>query len=117
MIVERISSGALKVVAPRKLKGDDFLELAPQVDAIIREHGQLRLLIDASNFDGWANLDAFEKHANFIKEHQQKVGRIAVIAGHDWQYWVVGALKVLLHPEVRAYDTAHEADALKWIEG
>jgi len=55
------------------MKADDFRQIAPQVDS----------LIDASGFNGWENIAAFENHAGFVKDHQQKVERIAVIAGHD----------------------------------
>jgi hypothetical protein len=112
---EIISANVLKIVAPEKIKADDFLQLAPQVDSIISRHGRIRLLIDASHFEGWENITAFERHAGFIKDHQQKVGRIAVIAQHDWQHWLVGAVRMFLHPEVRAYDKSHESDALQWI--
>ena len=77
----------------------------------------MRLLIDASGFDGWENIAAFENHAEFVKRHQQKVDRIAVIVGHEWQHWLVGALRVFLHPKIRAYDKKQEGEALQWVAG
>ncbi len=112
-----ISGNVLRIVAPEKLKADDFRQIAPQVDSIISQYGKIRLLIDASGFNGWENIAAFENHAGFVKNHQQKVERIAVIAGHDWQHWLIGAVRIFLHPEVRAYDKSHESEALKWIVG
>lgn len=112
---EIISSKVLKIIVPKKLEADDFLQIAPQVDSIIGRYGKIRLLIDGSGFDGWANTAAFERHAAFIRTHQQKIDRIAVIASHDWQHWLIGAVRIFLHPEVRAYDTAHESEALQWI--
>ena len=114
---EIISGNALRIVMPNKLKADDFRQIAPQIDSLISEHGQIRRLIDASGFNGWENIAAFENHAGFIKNHQQKVERIAVIAAHDWQHWLIGALRIFLHPEVKAYDTSHESEALQWIVG
>jgi hypothetical protein len=38
-----------------------------------------------------------------------------VIVGHDWQHWLVGAVRIFLHPEIRAYDKRHENEALQWI--
>ncbi len=114
---EIISGNVLRIIAPEKLKADDFRQIAPQIEFIISQHGKIRLLIDASQFNGWENIAAFEKHAGFIKNHQQKVERIAVIAGHDWQQWVIGALRIFLHPEVRAYDKSHESEARQWIVG
>jgi hypothetical protein len=114
---EIISGNVLRIIAPEKLNFDDFRQIAPQIDSLISQHGKVRLLIDASQFSGWENIAAFEKHAGFIKDHQQKVERIAVIAGHDWQHWVIGALRIFLHPDVRAYDKSHESEALQWIVG
>lgn len=112
---ELLAGGILKVVAPTKLQSGDFAELARQVDPLIRQKGQVRLIIDASNLQGWKNLAAVEEHAAFVKSHQHKVDRIAVIARHEWQHWLVGALKVFLHPEIRVFDKNHESDALDWI--
>ena len=114
--IETIAPDVLKIVAPEKLDADDFSELAAQVDAIIKQQGKIRLLIDASRLDGWENIAALEKHAAFVKAHQQKVERIAVIAGHDWQHWLVGAVKVFLHPEVKTFDKGNETEALHWLE-
>jgi hypothetical protein len=112
---EVISPNALKIIAPEKLKVEDFRQIAPQVDSIIRRYGKIRLLIDASQFSGWENIAAFENHAAFVKHHQDKVQRIAVIVGHEWQHWLVGTVRIFVHPEVKAYDKGQEREALHWI--
>ena len=109
---EIVSDNALRITAPEKLKADDFQQIVPQVDSIISRYGKIRLLIDATAFNGWEKIAAFEHHAGFVKNHQKKVDRIAVIVGHDWRYWLVGAVRVFLHPEVKAY---HESEAMHWI--
>jgi SpoIIAA-like len=114
---ELISANTLKITVPERLKADDFQQLGPQIDSLIRQQGQIRLLIDASNFGGWENIGAFEKHIGFVKNHHQKVGRITVIARHDWQHWVIGTIRLFLHPQVRAYDKSSESEALQWIAG
>ena len=114
---EIISANALRIIAPEKLKADDFRQIAPQIDSLISQHGTIRLLIDASGFNGWENIAAFENHAGFVKNHQQKVERIAVITAHDWQQWLVGAVRMFLHPQVRAFDKSHASEALQWIVG
>ena len=113
--MEVISGNAVKIKAPEKLKADDFLQFAPQIDSLIKQHGQIRLLIDASGFHGWENLGAFETHAGFVKDHQQKIERIAVIAAHDWQHWLIGVFRLFVHPEARSYDKSHETEARQWI--
>ena len=114
---EIISANALKIVAPDKLNADDFHQIAPQIDSLISQHGKIRLLIDASGFNAWENIAAFENHAGFIKNHQQKIERIAVITAHDWQHWLIGAVRIFVHPEIRAYEKSHASEALRWIVG
>lgn len=112
---EVISGNVLKIVAPEKLKVDDFSTVAPQVDTLIKQYGIVRLLVDAVGCNGWENLAAFEKHAAFVKDHQQKVDRIAVIVGHDWQHWLIGGVKIFIHPEIKVFDKGEESEAQKWI--
>jgi len=114
---EIIYDNALKIIVPDKLKADDFHQIAPQIDSLIRKHGQIRLLIDASGFTGWENITAFESHAKFVKTHQKKIERISVITTHDWQQWLIGAIKIFVHPQIRAFDKSHESNALQWISG
>ena len=49
---EIISDNVLRITAPAKLKPDDFRQIAPQVDSMISQYGKIRLLIDASGFNG-----------------------------------------------------------------
>jgi hypothetical protein len=115
--IEIISANAMKITAPKKIKADDFLQIAPQIDSLISQHGQIRLLIDASEFSGWENITAFRNHAGFVKSHQQRVERIAVIVGYKWQHWLVGVGRMFVHPTVRAYEKSRKAEALQWILG
>ena len=109
---EIISANALKIMVPVKLQADDFDQIAPQIDSLISQHGKIRLLIDASGFNGWENIAAFKNHAGFIKNHQQKVERIAIIAAHvDWRGQNVPSSRE------RTYEKSHENDALQWIVG
>ena len=112
---EVIAPNVLKIVAPARLRADDFRQLAPMVEAMIGEHGKIRLLIDGSRLDGWENVSALETHAAFVKDHQQKVERIAVIAPHEWQHWLVGVAKVFLHPKVKAFGKGEEGEARAWL--
>jgi hypothetical protein len=112
---ENISANVLKIIVPNKLKADDFNQMAPQIDSLIRQHKKIRLLIDASQFNGWDNIEAFENHLQFVKIHQDKIERIAAIVGHEWQHWLIGMIRIFVHPEVRAYEKSQGKEALQWI--
>jgi hypothetical protein len=113
--LEVIQANILKVMAPEKLEAYDFLQLEPQVDTLISQYGKIRLLVDLSGFGGWENIEAFENHVGFVKTHQQKVERIAVLVGHNWQHGLASLLKMFLHPDIKSYDKIQESEALQWI--
>lgn len=114
---EILSPHILKIVAPKKLTSEDFAELTSNIDSLMTENANVRLIIDASHLEGWKNIAALEKHASFVKLHQRKVERIAVIVQYEWQHWMIGAVKVFLDPEIKVFDKGHDADALNWITG
>lgn len=111
--IENITANVVQIEVPETLQTDDFLQLAPKVDTLIRKHGKVRLLLDASKFNGWENIAAFDKHMGFVKSHHNNIERVALVAGHAWQHWVAGALKMFVHPEIRVFDKI--CDARNWI--
>ena len=113
---EVIGPDTLKIIAPETLKADDFERIAPQFDAFASFHGQVKLLIDATACDGWESLRAFEHHMAFVRNHQAKAARIALIAGHRWQHWLASTVGTFLHPKIKAFDKGEEAKALRWLE-
>jgi hypothetical protein len=113
--IELIAAHVFKIVAPETLKSDDFAALAATVDPLLATQGKIRLLIDASHLEGWDNLQALERHAGFVKTHQNKVEKVAVIVRHDWQHWLVGAVRVFVHPEIKAFGPGDAEAAQLWL--
>ena len=114
---EIISGNILRIVAPRKLYAEDFQQITPDIDSFISQHGKIRLLIDVSSFHGWNDAAALLKHIQFIKDHHRNVERIAVVGARSWQHWVIGVVRMIVHPEVRAYDGSQQSEAMGWIVG
>jgi hypothetical protein len=113
--VEVLSHDALKVTPPAKLSADDFVSITPQIDELIQQHGQIHLLIDATALHGWENTEAFRKHILFVKDHQSKVKRIAVIAGHNWQGLLAEVVNIFVHPQIKVFRKDEEATARQWL--
>ena len=113
--IESINGNIVRITPSETLKADDFAQLAPKAEALIRQHGKIRLLVDATKFNGWENMAAFEKHMGFVKSHHKSVERAAIIAGHAWQHWVAGVFRMFIHLEVRVFDKNEAAKAQRWI--
>lgn len=116
IIIENISNNIVKIAVPVKIQDDDFQKISPVIEPLITQYGKIRLLADATKFNGWENVAAFERHVKFVRNYHLKVERIAVIAGHLWQHWVISIVRMFVHPEIKIFDKGEEVDAERWVK-
>jgi hypothetical protein len=116
LAIKNNADNFVEITATGTLKSSDLSELGEKVDAVIKEHGNIRIVIDASGFDGWDSLDAAEQHFTFVKRHHESVERLAIVAGHMWQHWLAIMIQVFVHPQVKAFDKDQIEEARKWAK-
>ncbi|MCB9228523.1 MAG: STAS/SEC14 domain-containing protein [Deltaproteobacteria bacterium] len=74
------SAGIVNVNISAPLSSVNFEILAHTVDSHIRENGHLNgLVIHAKHFPGWENLGSMIRHISFIKNHHEKIRRVALV--------------------------------------
>jgi len=62
------------------LRKEDFVQLAKAVDSHIEKAGSLAgLILDIKAFPGWEDIGAMAAHFKFVREHHQKIRKIAVV--------------------------------------
>jgi hypothetical protein len=62
------------------LEQDDFVKLASAVDPHIEAAGGLAgLIIEAPTFPGWESFGAMVTHFRFVRDHQKRIKKIAVV--------------------------------------
>lgn len=73
---------SLLVVEPSgPLEAKDFEGLCAEVDPYIEANGQLKgLMISTEDFPGWDGFEAFFSHMRFVKDHHQKIGKVALVS-------------------------------------
>jgi hypothetical protein len=108
-----LAPGTIQLTLPEKVAPGDFEALATRIDPVIREHGEINVLIDATKFHGWENTSAFERHAQFVREHEHNISRLALVVGHEWQKGLAAVISSFVHPAVKAFDHIDEARA--WL--
>jgi hypothetical protein len=99
------------------LKAEDFLELSSVADSYLKDHAMLKgLVIEVVKFPGWENIDAFMAHLKFIKNHQAKIKKIAVVT--DSKFAVIGEKFIgsLVANKVKRFPFGEVALAQQWIE-
>ena len=105
----------LKPIGP--LESTDFEKIAREVDPYIIEKGTLNgLMIYAKSFPGWDNFAAFLSHMKFVKNHHQKIKKIAAVTGSSFQSIMPQVAKHFIQAEVRHFDYEDKDTALNWLK-
>jgi len=105
----------LKPMGP--LESTDFEKLAREVDPYIIENGTLNgLMIYIKSFPGWDNFAAFLSHMKFVKNHHQKIKKIAAVTGSGFLSIMPQVANHFMQAEVRHFDYDNKDAALNWLK-
>ncbi len=112
-----LPEGILILEPDAPLEATDFDALACEIDPYIVEHGKLSgLMIHAKAFPGWANVDAFLAHMQFVKSHHQKIVRLAMVTDSKLLGELPKIAGHLVHVQVKHFSESQHEDALRWLK-
>ena len=116
---ELLSKKGVLIVRPKEpLSAKDFAALTAETDAYIEAHGALKgLVICAKEFPGWENIDGAISHFKFIRDHQRKIAKVAVVSDSDVLTLLPRFANHFVSAEVKHFKGSEEAEALAWIAG
>ena len=99
------------------LESMDFEKLVQEVDPYIREHGKLNgVMIYTKSFPGWGNFAAFLSHIKFVKNHHQKIKKIAAVTSSSFLSIMPQVANHFVQAEVRHFDYDDKGAALNWLK-
>jgi tRNA U38,U39,U40 pseudouridine synthase TruA len=111
------AEGILIIMPGGPLESADFEKLIQEVDPYIKEKGNLKgLMIYAKSFPGWDNFAAFLSHIKFVKNHHQKIKKIAAVTDGAFLSIMPQVANYFVEAEVRHFDYADEDAALNWLK-
>lgn len=98
------------------LEAADFISIASQVDTYLAGRGKLHgVLIHAKLFPGWKNFSAMLAHLKFLKEHIQKIEKVAVVADGALANIMPNIANHFVHAQVQHFDFVDEDAAWDWL--
>jgi len=101
-----------------ELDAADFERLSGEVDPYIEQHGGLAgLVIVADGFPGWEDFSAFAAHLRFVREHRDKLKRLAVVTDDRVLAAMPRLARHLVVPEARRFASRESKEALAWVSG
>lgn len=113
---EFIQNKGILLLEPKdELEAADFARVAAAVDPHIEEAGGLSgLVVVASEFPGWENFAAMTSHLKFVREHQSKIRRVALVTTSRFLSALPRFGARFVDAEVRVFPMEERDNALLW---
>lgn len=109
--------GILVLKVHAALSVQDFSALGAAVDAYLGDHPKLHgVLIHAKTFPGWDTLAGFGAHLDFIRQHYEKVERVALVTDSPMADVAQSFAKYFSAAQVRHFPFSQDAKALDWLQ-
>ena len=87
-------------------------EIIPRVESIIREHGNIRFLIE--DFTGW-EIAAFWDDVRIALTYRNAFERIGIIGAPRWVVWALKLAALVVKGEIRIFLPSERSKALNWM--
>ena len=111
---EAAQSNILNVKASGKLTTENYEDFTPAVEALIQQHGKIRVLIELEDFHGWT-AGALWEDTKFAVKHFSDIERLAFIGETKWEKGMATFCKPFTTAQVRYFPQEQAETARKWI--
>lgn len=118
MLEHSLENSILYLRPKGALAESDFAQLAKTVDPHIEKSGSLAgIIVEAVKFPGWESFGAMAAHIRFVRDHHEKVKKIAVVT--DSKMGKVGERLAnhFVAAEIKAFPAGAVDEARRWILG
>lgn len=105
----------LVIHASGKLSREDYDHFVPEMERLIRRHGQISILFEMHDFHGW-EAGALWEDTKFAMRHFRDIKRAAIVGERRWQNAMAHFCRPFTKAEVRYFDHAQLATAHHWVQ-
>ena len=98
------------------LSESDFQSVAKVVDPLIEKYGQLNgIVIHTKSFPGWDSFAAFSSHLSFVKNHHQKIARIAIVTDSLMGDFAEKIASHFVNAKIKSFSYQEFEKAKSWV--
>ncbi|MCB9092330.1 MAG: STAS/SEC14 domain-containing protein [Halobacteriovoraceae bacterium] len=111
------NKGNFEVFIHGPLSSINFSAMRSIVDQYLKDKKELNsLMIHFKSFPGWEDVGSFIDHLSFVKDHQGKIKKVAVISDSSLPKLVAPIAKHFISPELREFTEAEIEIGKKWVD-
>jgi hypothetical protein len=106
----------LKVEATGKLTHNDYQQLVPKVEQLIKQHGKISLLFQMADFHGWESAALWDD-IKFDAKHFSDIDRLAMVGDKKWEKGMSLFCRPFTTAKIRYFEKDEMVEAQSWVEG
>ena len=110
-----VSDGVIEFAVSGKLTEQELASAQQSAANAIREHGKVRILVNAEGFDGWEQGGAWDDFS-FEEEFDPYIEKMAFVGDRKWEELVlVFSNKAFREFPIEYFDTVDAEQARAWL--
>lgn len=114
---ELLRNEGIVIITPEApLQKSDFDMLSQEVDAYIKDHGELTgIIIHTESFPGWDDFSGFTHHIKFVKAHHRNIKRVAAVTDGKILPIIPSLARHFVTAEIRHFNYTDFDNAMAWV--
>ncbi len=96
------------------ITSSDYQKLVPEVRDLVEREGNIRMLIDLSEFK-WEKMEAWLQDFKFGFELRHEIQKMAVIGDKTWEKWMTYLARPFYATDAKFFHTADIDKAWAWL--
>ena len=117
-MIEKLAENSGNVVGYKAIgtiTASDYQKLEPEFKALVEKEGNVRVLIDMSEFK-WEKMEAWLQDLKFGFEFHHEIQKMAVVGDKGWEKWMTElACKPFYAHNAKFFHTADIDKAWAWL--
>jgi putative intracellular protease/amidase len=110
------SAAILRVKPSGALTQEDFAGLTRFADSFLATHDEFAgMLIEAQSFPGWNTFASFASHLRFVRDHQRRIERVALVTDSTIAHIVEILAKPFARAQIRHFSLGQGEAAMDWL--
>ena len=114
--IKHLEGNIFSVTASGTLSESDYEMLKPRLEQEAERHGEVRLVWEMRDVEGWQP-GALLEDAKLDIQLNSRVSKLAIIGEARWQNWITQLSKPFASGELRYFDMGERGAAYAWIRG
>jgi hypothetical protein len=116
-MIQKLAESSGNVVGYKaigEITASDYLKLEPEVRDLVEKEGNVRMLIDLTEFQ-WEKMEAWLQDLEFGYKFHNKITKMAIVGNKTWEKWLTALARPFYARDAKFFYTNDIDKAWAWL--